>query len=550
MSLVPSAPHSPVRTGGAVPAAGPAVLPSTAEQVSDLTVDAGQRRGPWLMAIVVVMTTGLLLLFAPGEVGAHPAFLPAFLAIVLASDLLTGVLLIEQYRAGGSPRLFVLSWAYVWSAATIVPHAMVFTGLFTAQGLLGAVPSSAPWLWVSWHVGFPVFIGLALMPWPRSWVDVLGRASGRGRRILLSVVLILTGSWGFAALVTAGADLMPVIITDGDYTALTERFGPWIGVVVVAAAGAGLLGLVRRRRPGLELWAFVALVAGVGDMAVTLLARDRFTVGWYGARGLALTASVAVLFAMLHEITALHRRVLRAADLLEQQNDELSQTQALRDHLVAVVSHDLRTPVAGLTGYLELLGDGGLTVQQSHRMLENSQRLTRHLTLLIEDLLAVATAQRGVLDVRPERIDVRRALEEAAGGFPESDVRLDCSPGLEAWVDPLRLQQVLANLVGNAVKYGADPVLVRAGPGGGPLGARGVRLEVRDSGDGVPADFVERLFDPYARAEGLTAQGSGLGLSVVRDLVAAHGGEVSYDAAGNTFVVTLPAADAGVGAAG
>ncbi len=85
---------------------------------------------------------GLLFLNADLLLGPHPAFLPAFLTLVLACDLLTAVLLVEQYRAGGGPRVLALSAAYVWSAAIVVPHALVFGGLFTPTGLLGASPAA------------------------------------------------------------------------------------------------------------------------------------------------------------------------------------------------------------------------------------------------------------------------------------------------------------------------------------------------------------------------------------------------------------------------
>ncbi|CAN5449837.1 hypothetical protein BH09ACT12_BH09ACT12_07670 [soil metagenome] len=536
-----AAPLSQLRTGDFPPSTvRPIGLPSAVPSADAVSAGTGSVRAPWVLVGAVLLMTGLLAIFARKEFGATPTFLPAFLAIVLVGTALTAVLLMEQYRAGGSPRLLVLSWAFLWVAATVVPYAMVFTGLFTSAGLLGSVPSASPWLWVSWHVGFVLFIGTGLMPWPGSWHRVLGRAGDRGRRSIVSVALVLAGAWGFAALVTAGAEVMPVIISDGDYSMLTERFGPWIAVILIVAASAGCVGVVRRRCSGVELWAFTALSASLGDAAVTLLARDRFTFGWYGARLLALVAALTLLVTMLHEITALHRRVLRSADLLAQQNLRLLETQALRDHLVAVVSHDLRTPVAGMTGYLELLGDGGLTPQQSDRMIRNSQRLARQLTLMIEDLLAVATAQEGTLDIRPELIDVRRALEEAWAGFPDLDVRIECALGLVAWVDPLRLQQVLANLLGNAAKYGAEPIRLSAVLGDGPAESPGVRFEVIDSGEGVPEAFVEHLFDRYSRAEGVAAQGSGLGLSVVRDLVAAHDGSVYYDPQRKAFVVALP----------
>ena len=164
--------------------------------------------------------------------------------------------------------------------------------------------------------------------------------------------------------------------------------------------------------------------------------------------------------------------------------------------------------------------------------------LTRRLTLLTEDLLAAATMEYGDLVVRPEVVDLNQQLGECATCFPDLDVELDCPPALAAYADPLRLQQILANLVRNAQKHGAEPVLIAAAPD--PLVAGGVTIRVSDAGPGVPATFVPRLFDRYTQGTVTATGGSGLGLSVVRDLVSAHHGTIGYDGDTNAFFFTLP----------
>jgi signal transduction histidine kinase len=185
-----------------------------------------------------------------------------------------------------------------------------------------------------------------------------------------------------------------------------------------------------------------------------------------------------------------------------------------------------------------MLRDDDLESPLARRMLERSWMLIRRLTLLTEDLLAAATLEHGDLVVTPELLDLNQQLGECATCFPDLDLELDCPPGLAAYADPLRFQQVLANLVRNAQKHGAEPVLIAACPD--PTLPGGVNISVSDAGPGVPATFVPRLFDRYSQGPATATGGSGLGLSVVRDLVSAHHGTVRYDEAGNAFVFTLP----------
>jgi signal transduction histidine kinase len=156
--------------------------------------------------------------------------------------------------------------------------------------------------------------------------------------------------------------------------------------------------------------------------------------------------------------------------------------------------------------------------------------------LLSENLLTAATLEHADLVVIRERLDMKQQLAECAACFPDLDLRVECPPELTVHADSLRLQQVLTNLVRNAQKHGAEPVLISVSGDDST-----VTIRVSDSGPGVLPDFVPHLFDRYTQGGGITG-GSGLGLSVVRDLVRAHGGEVWYDAASCAFVVTLPSA--------
>ncbi|MFF5076064.1 MASE4 domain-containing protein [Actinoplanes sp. NPDC000266] len=514
------------------------------DQVPATTVRIG--RAPLAAAAVVAAAATMLYLLPDRQFGSVPAFMPSFLAVVWVLDALTAFLLFTQYAAGGSARLLTLGGAYLWSSAVVVPHALVFPGLFSPAGLLGAVPSSAPWLWTAWHVGFPALIGLAMAPWPKTWESwaeprrsIRWRATAIGGVCALAVLGVTAVAW----LVTAGSAHLPTIIEAGDYSVLTHRFGPWIVAVNVVA----LLSAATRFRAGagrgLEAWAFVAVSASCGDAVLVLYSRSRFTLGWYGARVLALVAALVVLTSLLREVTLLYRRVRASAEELARNNEELTAANAVRDHLVAVVSHELRTPLTALTGVVEILREGRdvLPPAKVDDMLMRADALTRRLSMLTEDLLAVSTIGHGQLHVSPLPLDVREALRECAAMFPNTDVRVECPDGVRVDADPLRLQQILANFVRNAVKYGKAPVILSA-----DAGRAEVDIRVRDHGEGVPEEFVPRLFDRFTRSEkaktGSTA-GAGLGLSIAATLAEAHHGRAWYEPRpdGACFVLTLPA---------
>ncbi len=497
-------------------------------------------RAPLVIAATIPLVILLALPWRATELPAIPGFSPVWLTLLIGCDLLTVLLLMGQYRAGGSARLIALSWAFLWSAGAALQIAVAVPGIIQDHPTFAADNNSLQWLWVSRHVVPPALIGLALAPWPRSLERSLAAREGRYVRATLSWVLIAILTLVFTLVIADAPERLPSI-TAGAANRLDGLGITSVAILNLAAVGLAVWGVAKRGSThGLERWAVVASVAFLGDVWLTALYEDRFSVAFYLARLLGLAASAFVMLAVLRESARLQARTREVALRLEERNAELVEATRLRDHLTAVVSHDMRTPLAGLQGYLEMLRDDDLDSALARRMLERSWMLTRRLTLLTEDLLAAATLAQGDLVVTPEPLDLTQQLGECASCFPDLDLELDCPPGLAAYADPLRLQQILANLVRNAQKHGAEPVLIAASAD--PALAGGVTIRVSDAGPGVPEAFVPRLFDRYTQGSSTARGGSGLGLSVVRDLVSAHHGTVSYDLPGNAFVFTLPPA--------
>ncbi|MDF1504827.1 HAMP domain-containing sensor histidine kinase, partial [Roseisolibacter sp. H3M3-2] len=225
---------------------------------------------------------------------------------------------------------------------------------------------------------------------------------------------------------------------------------------------------------------------------------------------------------------------------------ELSRTRAL---FVATVSHELRTPLAHVTALSEtmLLGRAE-SPEQARRWLHAIHREGRRLTTLTENLLLHVRGEQQALRVVPRRTDVGElAHEVAALVAPMAQARsarvaVDAPAGCEVPLDPDLMRQVLLNLLDNAIKFGGEGQTVRLAAA---VERRAVVLVVDDEGPGIPAAQRDRVWAPFARLETAAdgAAGTGLGLSVVHQLVAAHGGTARVADApsgGARFVVRLP----------
>ncbi len=195
------------------------------------------------------------------------------------------------------------------------------------------------------------------------------------------------------------------------------------------------------------------------------------------------------------------------------------------------VSHELRTPLTALTGYLERLAKNPRELEA----LEGARRTARHLTRLVEDLLALARGE-AERTVNPHIVDLREVLRAVVGEYP--GVRLELPrTALEVLGDPDRLEQLVRNLLSNAVRAAGRPegVCVQAGRDG-----EEVWFTVRDSGPGIPPELLPRLFERFARGPG---GGTGLGLAIARQITEAHEGtiRVASKPGETVFTVRLPA---------
>jgi len=267
------------------------------------------------------------------------------------------------------------------------------------------------------------------------------------------------------------------------------------------------------------------------------------------------------------QLRALERELLRTSQELHRTNrevaslrEELRAERDGREELLAVVSHELRTPVTVIGGYSRLLlaGDAGPVTDEQRRFLLESSKSCQRLNEFIQKLIEASREKQGgeVLELGSHALEpVIEAVEElllplAAERDSRLLIRIDPAAAF-ARFDPLRVEQILTNLVGNAIQHGGPKATIEISTRALPTlvgGRRFVEICVEDDGPGVAAEHRERIFQPWVQVSaGGRAGGLGLGLAISRRLVDAHGGAISLGerpGGGCRFAFTLPAADA------
>jgi two-component system phosphate regulon sensor histidine kinase PhoR len=233
----------------------------------------------------------------------------------------------------------------------------------------------------------------------------------------------------------------------------------------------------------------------------------------------------------------------------------LKQLERTRQEFVANVSHELRTPLSLIKGYVETLLDGARNDPAiAERFLKIIERNTHRLDLLIQDLLTISALESERIKLNLQPVELRPLVEKVFADLkpPANNKNVGLVsqlPEFTATADANRLEQVLANLVDNAIKYGRAQGSVHVG--GKKLDDGKLEIFVQDDGPGIPAESLDRVFERFYRVDKARSRdqgGTGLGLSIVKHIVQAHGGEVwvkSELGKGATFFFTLPSAKEG-----
>jgi two-component system sensor histidine kinase BaeS len=368
-------------------------------------------------------------------------------------------------------------------------------------------PEGEPWPPTEWR-GPPWWWGGRMGAGPRSWGRGHGRAGLARRFGCFLVLLVVLALWTVALAVWLIATLFGLGGAD-------PGLGPPIrlGVLLVLLVGLGALSYGIR------------LVRGIGPPLGELVdAAGRVEAGDYAVRVPDDQRGPAEL-----------RHLARAFNTM---TARLESDDARRRRLLADVGHELRTPLAVIQGHLEAMLDGVYPADEAH--LRPILDETRVMARLIDDLRTVSLAEAGALPLHREPTDVAIVVAEVARSFqPRGEAAgvhvvaetPDDLPLVD--LDPIRIREVVANLVDNAIRYAGTGGTVRISA---TQADAAIAVEVADTGPGIAADLLPSVFDRFSKSA--ESRGSGLGLAIARAIVEAHGGRISADSppAGGTRI--------------
>jgi two-component system phosphate regulon sensor histidine kinase PhoR len=229
---------------------------------------------------------------------------------------------------------------------------------------------------------------------------------------------------------------------------------------------------------------------------------------------------------------------------------KIEQLENVRQEFLSNVSHELRTPLTSILAYVETLEDGALEDEENNRRFlgiirSNAERMQ----FLINDILELSAIEAGKIEVERSRVRLASLIESVfvnlKGKAASRSISLfnEVEPEVEVFADPIRLDQILTNLIDNAVKFNREGRSVRVTC---ETNATGHLIRVHDEGDGISAEHLPRLFERFYRTDRARSReigGTGLGLAIVKHLARLHGGEVSVSSTpgtGSVFSVELP----------
>ncbi|MFG1808959.1 ATP-binding protein [Streptomyces sp. NPDC049040] len=248
------------------------------------------------------------------------------------------------------------------------------------------------------------------------------------------------------------------------------------------------------------------------------------------------------------ELAEMSRTFNNAAEALETRVEELSAREASSRRFVADMSHELRTPLTAITAVSDVLEDEAEALDP---MIAPAVRLvvseTRRLNELVETLMEVTRFDAGTAKLRVDEVDVGEQVMACMDARAWLDsVELDAPRGVLATLDPRRLDVIMANLIGNALKHGGSPVKVTVrGTEAGPDDEEYIEVAVTDHGPGIPEEVLPHVFDRFYKADASRArsEGSGLGLSIAMENAHIHGGDITAandPSGGAVFTLRLP----------
>jgi signal transduction histidine kinase len=494
------------------------------------------------IALALLVGLGATAPFADAPLPRIDAFIPAVEIAVIITDFITATLLFSQYRIYHSRALLALASGYLFTALIIIPHVMTFPGVFSPTGLLGAGLQSTAWLYIVWHIGFPIALLIYACLTDEKSTEPSTEAP-TAFAVRWSVATVVGLVCGLTWLATSGQGVLPRVFLDATHIAPLSHYLIAFEVVICVVA---LALLWRKKRSVLNQWLMVVALAFVSELIINgLLISARFTLGWYVSRLFSIVTSTIVLVVLLEETTRLYGRLARSnAMLLREQNNRLMTLDAL----ASSISHEVRQPLAGIVGgggaLLRYIGGTPPKLDKARAVAEGIVAAGHRASQILDDvrnLFGTAGLQQSPIDMNDLAVKALHALDSDLKGHNVT-TRVELASQLPAIMGHNgQLEEVIVNLIQNAIDAmdSTDTdrrvLQVRTEHNGDA-----VSVEIEDTGPGIDPKKSDNVFDVFFTTK---PHGMGLGLAICRMIVERHEGRLVVSSAnphGAIFRIMLP----------
>jgi signal transduction histidine kinase len=512
--------------------------------IASIPASAEQRRVALGVVIFLSVVFAVVIPFAPLQVGRIDPFIPVVQSIICVTDLITAVLLFAQYSIRPQRALLALASGYICSGLFAFLQTLEFPGAYSATGLLGGGPSGAAWLFNFWRITFALaVITYALLKDATDTPSQLIK-NEPSRAIVITIACALAVTAGLTWLGTAGGKNLPSLLID---TTRQASLNQYLAGALWLLNAVALVLLLARMRSILDVWLAVTVLISLPDFSLAFFYQNlRFSLGWYMARSYTLIGSCIVLIVLLVETTMLYVRLAGAITL---QGRERAHRVMSVDEATAAIAHEINQPLGAMSlncdAALECLKTTPIDLEELRSCLtdvKNENSRASEIVAGVRALFKTTARHRTMIDVNRLVRDVLRMVENdlrVHGVSVSTEFQVDV-PQVRA--DPIQLQQVILNLVKNAI----DAIAI------GPTtinairlittydGKKVVSLSVQDSGPGIPTENETQIFDPFFTTK---PSGTGLGLSISRRIIEDHGGNLRLTETGSKgciFEIALP----------
>jgi len=471
------------------------------------------------------------------------AFIPVYATAMAIIDLTIAALIFAQFWVMRWTWLLVLASGFFFYGLIAIPFALTFPGAFAPSGLLGSGIQTAAWLSACWHLGSPAFLIIAVLArgsgeTPVTWQRSAGLAIALSIALVTAIVCGLT--WGFVA----KEPILPWI-----YVYRVPGHGNldlFISMIALNVVALGLLWV--RGRSVLDLWLVVMCCAWMFQLSLAaILGMSRYSLGWYIGFNFELAATFLVLLLFLSETTALYASLARAS---LQRRGARHARQIAMDAMAASIGHEISQPLTAVLANAETgmrrLGKPEPDLNEVFAALASIDADGRRISAIID---GVRTAFKGSVHAR-QLLDVNTVVRDALATVDlelrhqrvivKTDLDNDLPP---VFADRGQLHQVFLNLITNALEamaVVADRTSVLRLTSGIVVGSSDIGVTVEDTGVGIADEDSARVFEPFFSTK---SAGTGVGLTICRVIVKAHGGSLQVRANephGTIFRVILP----------